>query len=146
MKNNMKLTKSKLKQIVQEELQNASKEVMIVVGNPEDLKKIGPLDVKDVSTPEKAEKKFADITKSVQKEETVDEAGPYGTSASRPAGSSWEGRTSPNPTGVWYVGDGPRDPHAEKYDTLDAAKEAAKNSRYNVQIYDSEGREVRNRG
>ena len=64
----------------------------------------------------------------------IDEAGPYGTSASRPAGSSREGRTSANPTGVWYVGEylGP-----EVYDTKEEAFAAA---RPWDRIYDSEGK------
>ena len=64
--------------------------------------------------------------------ETVDEAGPYSTSAARPAGPSYAGRTSPNPD-KFYVGA----PYTgTEYDTFEAAEAAA---RPHDRIYDSEG-------
>ena len=50
----MKITKSQLKQIIQEELESALKEIAIVLGDKEELEKTGPWAVKDVSTYKKA--------------------------------------------------------------------------------------------
>jgi len=70
---------NELKQIIQEELESALKEVAIVLGDKEDLGKAGPWPVKDVSTPKKAKDEFSKLTKSVQKEEeAVEEYGRYG--------------------------------------------------------------------
>ena len=130
----MKLTKSQLKQIIQEELENSLKEIAIVLGDPKELEKTGSWPVKDVSTPKKAKDEFSKLAKSVQgKEETVDEGGPYGTSASRPAGPSYAGRTSANPTGKFYIG---APFTGVEYDTFEEAEAAA--YPYD-RIYDSEG-------
>ena len=94
----MKLTKSKLKQLIKEEMTNFLSEN---AGRPG--------------------------------EETVDEAGPYGTSASRSAGSSWEGRTSPNPAGKFYIG---RPFTGKEYNTF---AEAEADAEPFDRIYDSEG-------
>ena len=125
-----KLTKSKLKQIVQEELENSLKEIAIVLGDKEDLGKAGPWPVKDVSTPEKAEKAFADVTKSVQgKEETVGESLPQGAHRLPPG---WATKEYPEPKGPFRAG----------YETYDSLEDAIKYSSAGTPIIDGNGNQV----
>ena len=129
-----RLSINELKQIIQEELESSLKEIAIVLGDKEELEKTGPWPVKDVSTSKKAKDEFSKLAKSVQKEEeAVDEGGPYGTSASRPAGPSYAGRTSANPTGKFYIG---APFTGVEYNTFEEAEAAA--YPYD-RIYDSEG-------